>query len=269
MPSSWPNRRSSACWSVLPARHAGGLGRSRRPAGRPDGQLRGRAHQPRSRAHRLPGPHAHRQGHQRRTIFATRGAARRRADRAPRRQGTRCTCSGCCPMAACTATRRTCTRCFALAKAMGAPKVFVHVITDGRDTSPNGGRGYVAELEAALAATGARIASVSGRYYAMDRDKRWERVKLAYDAIVSGTAPFGSSAAARDRGGVREERHRRVHPAARDRRRRRASRSARWRDGDSVIFFNFRADRARQIIRALMFDDFDGFPTPRRSAGRS
>ncbi len=152
-----------------------------------------------------------------------------------------------------------------LAKDMGAPKVFVHVITDGRDTSPNGGRGYVRELEAVLQETGGRIASVSGRYYAMDRDKRWERVQLAYDAIVRGTAPPGSSASA-----VLEESYSRnvtdefilpativdaqgqpVGPMA---------------DGDSVVFFNFRADRARQIIRALLSDGFDGFATGDRPA---
>jgi 2,3-bisphosphoglycerate-independent phosphoglycerate mutase len=150
-----------------------------------------------------------------------------------------------------------------LAKELGAPKVFVHVITDGRDTSPNGGRGYVRDLEAVCAETGAKVASVSGRYYAMDRDKRWERVKLAYDAIVSGTAPFGSSATT-----VIEESYSKnvtdefilpativdaagqpVGPMA---------------DGDQVIFFNFRADRARQIIRALLSDGFDGFPTGTR-----
>jgi 2,3-bisphosphoglycerate-independent phosphoglycerate mutase len=150
-----------------------------------------------------------------------------------------------------------------LARSMGAPKVFVHVITDGRDTSPNGGRRYVHALDEVLAETGARVASVSGRYYAMDRDKRWERVKLAYDAIVTGTAPFGSDAAT-----VLEEAYAKditdefilpativdaagapVGPMA---------------DGDAVIFFNFRADRARQIIRALLMADFDGFPTGTR-----
>ncbi|HTV01434.1 MAG TPA: 2,3-bisphosphoglycerate-independent phosphoglycerate mutase [Luteitalea sp.] len=150
-----------------------------------------------------------------------------------------------------------------LAKALGAPKVFVHVITDGRDTSPTGGRKYVRDLEAVLAETGAKVASVSGRYYAMDRDKRWERVKLAYDAIVTGTAPHGSAAAT-----VIEESYSKditdefilpativdaagqpVGPMA---------------DGDQVIFFNFRADRARQIIRALLAADFDGFPTGTR-----
>ena len=149
-----------------------------------------------------------------------------------------------------------------LAKELGAPRLFVHVITDGRDTSPTGGRGYVRELEAVLKETGGRIASVSGRYYAMDRDKRWERVKLAYDAIVTGTAPPGSSASA-----VIEESYSKnitdefVLPATIVEGGEPVGRMA---DGDQVIFFNFRADRARQMIRALMFDDFDGFPTPDR-----
>ena len=152
-----------------------------------------------------------------------------------------------------------------LAHEMGAPKVFVHVVTDGRDTSPTGGRGYVRELEAVLAQTGGRIASVSGRYYAMDRDKRWERVQLAYDAIVRGTAPPGSSASA-----VIEESYSKnvtdefILPATI------VDRSGApvgpMADGDAVVFYNFRADRARQIIRALMFDDFSGFATGNRPA---
>jgi 2,3-bisphosphoglycerate-independent phosphoglycerate mutase len=150
-----------------------------------------------------------------------------------------------------------------LARDMGAPRVFVHVITDGRDTSPQGGAGYVRQLEAVCAETGARIASVSGRYYAMDRDKRWERVKLAYDAIVTGTAPQGSTAdaviaEAYGKGTTDEfilpatlvdDQRQPIGPMA---------------DDDSVIFFNFRADRARQIIRALLSDGFDGFPTGTR-----
>ena len=72
-----------------------------------------------------------------------------------------------------------------LAKARGVTRLFVHVLTDGRDTSPTGGKAYVAALEAALASAGVgAIASISGRYWAMDRDKRWERTKLAYDTIV-------------------------------------------------------------------------------------
>jgi 2,3-bisphosphoglycerate-independent phosphoglycerate mutase len=154
----------------------------------------------------------------------------------------------------------------ALAKARGIPRVFVHVLTDGRDTSPTGGRNYVAALEAALAANGVgRIASVSGRYWAMDRDKRWERTKLAYDAIVHGEAP-----AARTSGEVIEASYaaditdefvkphvivdaggKPVGPI---------------RDGDSVVLFNFRADRMRQIVRALAFEDFDGFDRTRGGA---
>ena len=101
----------------------------------------------------------------------------------------------------------------------------------------------------------------------MDRDKRWERVKLAYDAIVHGDGAVRR----RRRGAVieaayAEERHRRVHPAGTRSSTPTGSRSARWRDGDSVIFFNFRADRARQIIRALVFEDFDGFDRTRGGA---
>lgn len=147
----------------------------------------------------------------------------------------------------------------ALARRRGVSRVFVHVLTDGRDTSPTGGRGYVAELEEVLAAEGVgRIASISGRYYAMDRDKRWERTKLAYDAIVHGTGPVAASAGevvetsyARD---VTDEfivPHAIAGPGG--------GPAGPIRDGDSVVFFNFRADRMRQIIRAMALDDFDGF----------
>jgi 2,3-bisphosphoglycerate-independent phosphoglycerate mutase len=82
-----------------------------------------------------------------------------------------------------------------LAKRRGVTRVFVHVLTDGRDTAPNGGKGYVEKLEAELKKVGVgTIASVSGRYYAMDRDKRWERQKLAYDVIVRGVGPAATSA---------------------------------------------------------------------------
>jgi 2,3-bisphosphoglycerate-independent phosphoglycerate mutase len=151
-----------------------------------------------------------------------------------------------------------------LAAARSVPRVFVHVITDGRDTSPAGSLRYIPQLEAALHRTGGRIATVVGRYYAMDRDKRWERTKLAYDAIVGGvgdttatsalTAAETSHAAnitdefirpivITDVGGTP------VGPL---------------RDGDSVLFFNFRADRARQMTRVIALDDFDGFERPSR-----
>jgi 2,3-bisphosphoglycerate-independent phosphoglycerate mutase len=146
-----------------------------------------------------------------------------------------------------------------LAKVRGVKRLFVHVLTDGRDTPPNGGAGYVADLEAVLKQTGVgRIASVSGRYYAMDRDKRWERTKLAYDAIVRGKGPTAHAAAdvidTSYATSITDEfivptvivdaNSMPVGPIS---------------DGDSVLFFNFRPDRMRQIVRALTFDDFDGF----------
>ncbi len=153
-----------------------------------------------------------------------------------------------------------------MAAARGVRRLFVHVITDGRDTSPTGGRGYVATLDAVLRDAGVgRIASVSGRYFAMDRDKRWERTQQAYDVIVSGTGPTASSAAQvideAYAAGTTDEfipptvivdgSGTAVGPIA---------------AGDSVVFFNFRADRVRQIIRALTEDDFDGFTPAHRPA---
>jgi 2,3-bisphosphoglycerate-independent phosphoglycerate mutase len=140
------------------------------------------------------------------------------------------------------------------------PRVFVHVITDGRDTSPTGGRRYVGELEEVLRRAGTgRIASVSGRYYAMDRDKRWDRTKRAYDAIVRGLGAEQAASAAEiiERSyaaGITDEF---VKPSVIvDANRQPIGPIA---DGDSVIFFNFRADRARQLTRAIAFDPFDGF----------
>jgi 2,3-bisphosphoglycerate-independent phosphoglycerate mutase len=152
------------------------------------------------------------------------------------------------------------------------PQVFVHVITDGRDTSPTGGVRYVAELEDVMRRAGVgRIATVSGRYYTMDRDKRWERTKLAYDAIMSTgiapdaampTAPSARAAiqAAYD-AGITDEFIKPVVIVDAER-----APVGPMRDGDSVIVFNFRADRARQFTRAIALDDsqFDGFPRPDR-----
>jgi 2,3-bisphosphoglycerate-independent phosphoglycerate mutase len=147
----------------------------------------------------------------------------------------------------------------ALAAQRGVSRVFVHVITDGRDTSPTGGRGYVEALERVMASEGTgRVATVAGRYYTMDRDKRWERTKLGYDPIVHGRGPTARAALeVIDRAygdGVTDEfikphvivdeQENPVGPV---------------RDGDSVVFFNFRADRMRQIVRAMGFPDFDGF----------
>jgi 2,3-bisphosphoglycerate-independent phosphoglycerate mutase len=143
------------------------------------------------------------------------------------------------------------------AKEAGCEDLMVHAITDGRDTSPTGGAAYMEKLEADLKSSGAQIATVIGRYYAMDRDKRWERNKLAWDAIVlgRGEAKTCSPAAA-----VKE-----AYPA--DPRGDEFMQpmifshgnEQRIRDGDVVLWFNFRADRARQLSDAFLKADFDGF----------
>jgi 2,3-bisphosphoglycerate-independent phosphoglycerate mutase len=130
-----------------------------------------------------------------------------------------------------------------LAGAEGVPDVVVHAFTDGRDTNPDSGAGYLAEVEAW---GGARMATVSGRYYAMDRDRRWERTELALDAIVDGRAGHraetGEAAvrAAYERGETDEF----IVPTL-------VGEEGRVREGDVVIFFNFRPDRARQLCEKL------------------
>jgi 2,3-bisphosphoglycerate-independent phosphoglycerate mutase len=138
-------------------------------------------------------------------------------------------------------------------------RVFVHALTDGRDTSPTGGAGYIGALERGMADAGTgRIATVVGRYYAMDRDRRWDRTRRAYEAIVLGLGTRGRSAReiveASYASGTTDEF---IEPsvvvdAA-------GEPIATIGDGDSVIFFNFRADRARQLARALGLPAFDGF----------
>jgi 2,3-bisphosphoglycerate-independent phosphoglycerate mutase len=149
-----------------------------------------------------------------------------------------------------------------LAERRGTSPVYVHVFTDGRDTPPDGGRGYVAALEERIAQldVDAAVASVSGRYYAMDRDKRWDRTRLAYDAVVCGrserTARSASEAveAAYDRGETDEF----IHPTVITDEG--GAPRAEIRNGDAVVFFNFRADRARQLTYALLGGlDWDGF----------
>jgi 2,3-bisphosphoglycerate-independent phosphoglycerate mutase len=143
------------------------------------------------------------------------------------------------------------------------PRVFVQAITDGRDTSPTGGIRYLAQLSDVMTrfSTG-RIATVVGRYYAMDRDKRWERTKQAYDAMVAGQAPTQSSAPldvvqASYGDSVTDEFIKPIVVVDAD-----GSPVGPIRDGDSIVFFNFRADRARQLTRALSLDGFDGFDRP-------
>src|SRR5437763_2740064 len=145
--------------------------------------------------------------------------------------------------------------CIELASAENVPDLVVHAFTDGRDTLPDSGAGYIEEVEGWLADAGGRVGTVSGRYYAMDRDRRWDRTKAAYDAIVHGDravppAQSGVNAvrAAYERGETDEF----VKPTV-------VGAEARVRDGDSVLFFNFRPDRARQMTRALGEDGFAEF----------
>jgi 2,3-bisphosphoglycerate-independent phosphoglycerate mutase len=143
--------------------------------------------------------------------------------------------------------------CIELASQEGVPDLVFHAFTDGRDTLPHGGRGYLEELERWLHQAG-RIGTVSGRYYAMDRDTRWERTKLAYDAIVHAEglrAP--SAAAAIAESYEREETDEFVKPAV-------IGDYDGAAPGDVAIFVNFRPDRARQLTRALAERDFDEFP---------
>ncbi len=143
------------------------------------------------------------------------------------------------------------------ARAAGCDDLMVHAITDGRDTDPKGGAAYLAKLEAGLAPSGAKIATVIGRYYAMDRDQRWERNKIAWDAIVlgRGAAGTGAPSAAVQAGYGKEPRGDEFllpmifgHAG-----------EQRVRDKDVVLWFNFRADRARQLTEAFMDPAFTGF----------
>ncbi len=145
-----------------------------------------------------------------------------------------------------------------LASQNDVERIFVHAFMDGRDTPPNSGIKYIREMESCLTSLGnAEIATVSGRFYAMDRDNRWERVHAAYRAMVSGQGIIASSAldaikAAYGRGETDEF----ILPSViRDKSGPVGSISA----GDGVIFMNFRGDRAREITRALNDDLFSGF----------
>jgi 2,3-bisphosphoglycerate-independent phosphoglycerate mutase len=138
------------------------------------------------------------------------------------------------------------------------PSVRLHALLDGRDTPPRSALGFVADLEPRLAAAhpDARIATIGGRYYAMDRDKRWERVARGYEAIVHGVGEHAPSAtAAIEAAYARGENDEFVAPTVID------GVDGRVRDGDPVIHANFRADRARELIHALTDpdDDFHGF----------
>lgn len=144
----------------------------------------------------------------------------------------------------------------AAAKEAGVEQILVHAITDGRDTSPTGGSGYLTTCAAQLAQSGARIVTVVGRYFAMDRDRRWDRTKLAWDAIVLGRGEVceDKPAAAVSRHYAQGKTDEFMPPLIFA-----EPNEERIHDGDTVIFFNFRADRARQLSQAFLFRDFDGF----------
>ena len=142
-----------------------------------------------------------------------------------------------------------------MAKRQGLEKVYIHAFLDGRDVSPTSGADFVAEAVEKCREIGVgRIATVMGRYYAMDRDKRWDRVEQAYDAMVYGESavynpvPVAAVKDSYDRGVTDEF----VEPVVCDR-------DGCISDNDSVIFFNFRPDRAREITRTLVDPDFVGF----------
>ncbi|HPA21028.1 MAG TPA: 2,3-bisphosphoglycerate-independent phosphoglycerate mutase [Verrucomicrobiae bacterium] len=143
-----------------------------------------------------------------------------------------------------------------VAKEAGIKDILVHALLDGRDTSPTGGKSYLANLKAAIGKIGAgEIATVVGRYFGMDRDKRWERVKKAWDLIVHGVGDAAAdpvaAVEAKYAEGVTDEF---MTPIALNR-----SRRPLVRDGDSIVFFNFRSDRGRQLSQPFLFENFDGF----------
>ena len=145
-----------------------------------------------------------------------------------------------------------------LAKREGLEKVYVHCFLDGRDTPPAYGKGYIEELQAKMKEIGVgEIATVSGRYYAMDRDNRWDRVELAFKAMINGEGVKGTDAAEAVQASYDAEKTDEfVLPTVIEKE---GKPVATVQDKDSVVFFNFRPDRAREITRAFCDDDFKGF----------
>lgn len=148
-----------------------------------------------------------------------------------------------------------------LAKRKDFEKVYVHCFMDGRDTPPASGENYIVSLEEKMKEKGVgQIATLSGRFYAMDRDKRWERVSLAYNAMVNGEGEKSLSAvSAIEESYQKEVFDEFVKPTVITNKN--GEPIAKIEDGDSVIFFNFRPDRAREITRSIVDKEFDGFET--------
>lgn len=135
--------------------------------------------------------------------------------------------------------------------------VFVHAFTDGRDTDPKGGLAYIQDLQQHMALTTGKLATVCGRYYAMDRDKRWERVKLAYDAMVNGIGEAATSATdAIQKSYAANVTDEFIKPIILTEN---GAPTAVIEEGDAVVCFNFRTDRGRQISQALCQKDFPEF----------
>jgi 2,3-bisphosphoglycerate-independent phosphoglycerate mutase len=142
------------------------------------------------------------------------------------------------------------------------PKGFVHAFTDGRDVDPKSGLGFISSLESRLKDSNVKLASVTGRYYAMDRDNRWERTKLAYDAVVHGIGEQVTNATASIKNsyanGITDEFIKPIIITDQNN-----EPTAKINEGDVVLFFNFRTDRGRQLTAALSqnnFPEYEMFP---------
>ena len=145
-----------------------------------------------------------------------------------------------------------------MAKEQNVQKVYVHAITDGRDTDPQSAIHYAREIEDYMAEIGCgEFATVNGRYYAMDRDKRWERVEKAYNAMVLAEGEKATSASEAIENSYKSGNNDEfILPTVITKNNEPVGKIC---DGDSVVFFNFRPDRAREITRAIVMDEFDGF----------
>jgi 2,3-bisphosphoglycerate-independent phosphoglycerate mutase len=153
-----------------------------------------------------------------------------------------------------------------VAAAAGIERIYLHAFLDGRDTPPRSAEPSLTRAEALFARLGrGQVASISGRFFAMDRDRRWDRVERAYNLMVRGEAPFHADSAVKGLADAyaRDESDEFVQPTAIHQP---GDLPIRMHDGDGVIFMNFRADRARQITRAMIEDDFDGFTRRSRVA---
>jgi 2,3-bisphosphoglycerate-independent phosphoglycerate mutase len=149
-----------------------------------------------------------------------------------------------------------------MAAKLALPKVYVHAFLDGRDTPPISAKAYIKKLEAHIASLGVgKVVSISGRFYSMDRDKRWPRVETAYRLITEGVGEFTatSALAGLEAAYARDESDEFVKTTAiRDP----DAAPITMNDGDAIVYMNFRSDRARQLTHALLADEFDGFHRP-------